>query len=136
MPEATIPDVAQIVSDYNDLFSGDLSKLGMVSESYTFSFPFDEIHGRDGLEEFLREQETAFPDASVETDDVLTGDEVVMQEFTWKATHEGEFEGISPTGREIETRGMAKLVLADGKIQEDRTYFDSREFLAQLEVTE
>lgn len=136
MSEATVPDMERIVSDYNDLFSGDLSKLDMVSESYAFYFPFGEIRGRDALEEFLREQETAFPETDVETDDMLTSDEVVMQEFTWKATHEGEFEGMPPTGREVEAKGMAKLVIADGKVQEDRTYFDSQDFYAQLETAE
>jgi steroid delta-isomerase-like uncharacterized protein len=128
MAQAT-PDVERVVSDYEDLWNGDLSKLDVVSESFAFYAPVDEIHGRDALEAFLREQTAAFPDIEYETHDTLVGDELVMQDWTWRGTHEGEFADVQPTGEEVVLRGMHKLVIEDGKVQEDWTYFDSRDFV-------
>lgn len=98
----TTPDVERLVSEYEDLWSGDLSKLEVVSESFVFHAPIDEIRGRDALEGFLREQMAAFPDIAYETHDTLAGDGIVMQDWTWTGTHEGEFDGIQPTGDEVE----------------------------------
>jgi steroid delta-isomerase-like uncharacterized protein len=136
MAETAPPDAEQLISDYDDLWSGDLSKLDMVSESISFYYPLGEAHGKDAVEEEIREMKTGFPDVTIQTDEMLAGDDIIMHELTWTGTHEGEFNDISPTGREVEVKAMVKLVLEDGKIKEDRTYFDSQDVLAQLGVTE
>lgn len=135
MPDATTPDVEQLMSDYFDLRNGDLSKLDVISESFTFYLPIDEVHGRDGVEAMQREQEIAFPDGKIEVDHMLVSDDVVMWEWTLTGTHEGEWQDIPPTGREVASKGMSKTVIADGKVQENWAYFDSRDLLAQLGVT-
>ncbi|MDG5758187.1 ester cyclase [Natronococcus sp. A-GB1] len=136
MSEATIQDAERLLEQYDKLWSGDHSKLDVVAESISFHSPLDEVHGRDALEEFLREQESAFPDGTVETDAALVGDEMIMHEFTWTGTHEAAFDGIEPTGRTVEVAGMATLTIDGGRIVEDRTYFDSEALLAQLGATE
>lgn len=135
MTTTTTADVEQLMGDYFDLRNGDLSKLDVVSESFTFYLPIDEIHGRDGAEAMQRDQETAFPDFTMEIDDLLVGDDVAMWEWTTRGTHEGEWQGIPPTGRAVEFTGMSKTVIADGKIQANWAYFDSQDLLAQLGVT-
>lgn len=122
-------DVERIARDYNDLWTGDLSNLDVVADSFSFTAPVDEIHGRDALEEFLREMTDAFGDVEYGIRTSLAGDETVMEEWTWRGTHEGEFDGIPATGDEVELTGMHTLVIADGEVQEDRTYFDSEDFI-------
>ncbi|MFP8955319.1 ester cyclase [Natrialbaceae archaeon A-CW3] len=136
MVEATTPDVEQLMSDYFDLRNGDLSKLNVLSESFTFYLPIDEIHGRDAAEAMQHEQETAFPDFELTVDDMLVGDDIAMWEWTVTGTHEGEWQGIPSTGREVEFKGMSKTVISDGKIQENWAYFDSRSLMDQLGATE
>lgn len=126
----------ELVNDWYDLFNGDFSKLEVVSESIEFDDPLAEIHGRDELEAFIREMRTAFPDIEITWNDMLAGDETVMLEWTVTGTHEGEFNGIPPTGREVEQQGMEKLLVADNKVQESQVYFDKHEMLTQLGVTE
>ena len=53
------------MSDYFALRNGDLSKLDVLSESFTFYLPFDEIAGRDAVETPHHEQ---MNDCSGETD--------------------------------------------------------------------
>jgi len=139
MPRATTPDVEQLVSDYEDLLSGDASKLDVVSESFTYygpGMPEDGLQGRDAYGEFLQSHRGAFPDLTVTVESGLADGEVTMQEWTMVGTHEGEFNGLAPTDRVIEMKTMSKTTIADGKIQEVREYYDPQEFMGQLGVSE
>lgn len=55
-----------------------------------------------------------------------------MVEWTVTGTLESEFYGAPPTGRTMEIDGMAKTVVKDGQIHEDRLYYDQKEMLEQL----
>lgn len=136
MTDANTTHHEQLVNDWYALFNGDFTKLEVVAESAEISDPLAEIHGHEELEGFIREMRTAFPDIRLTLDDMLAREDVVMAEWTATGTHEGEFNGIPPTGNEIEQQGMEKLRIADDKIQEASIYFDTQEMLAQLGVTE
>lgn len=73
-----------------------------------------------------------FPDFQVTILDMVSRDELVMYEAELTMTHEGEFDGIPPTGREIKNREMSKLRIADGTLQEHRVYFDMQAVFEQL----
>jgi steroid delta-isomerase-like uncharacterized protein len=128
-----------VEEEYRELWNGDLSKLDVVAESIDVEVPSmtdREIHDRDAFEAYLRELRTGFPDWHVTVDDVLADDGTVMKEWTVTATHEGEYAGIPPTGRELEMSGMAKIRTEDGKVQEDHLYFDRQEMAEQLGLLE
>lgn len=138
MAQAT-PDVEQLVSDYEDVWNGDFSKLEVVSESadvYDPGAPGGAVHGRDGVEAYVRELQTGFPDLRITIDDWVARDEMVMLEWTATGTHEGEFDDIPPTGREIDITGMAKILVSDDKIREDHIHWDTQEMFEQLGLTE
>jgi steroid delta-isomerase-like uncharacterized protein len=129
----------QLMNDYVDLWHGDFSKREVVAESATLSdpgLPEGEIHGRDAVEAFLRELRTGFPDFHVTIDDHLTSDETVMAEWTATGTHEGEFNGMPPTGREMKLKGMDNLVISDENVLEHRIYYDVQNMLDQLGITD
>lgn len=139
MAEAT-PDVEQLMNDYTGIWNeGDYSKLpDVVSESVTVYDPGhpEVVQGRDAFEAYLRELREAFPDFHVTIDETQASDGTVMSEWTVTATHEGEFNGIPPTGNEMELTGMDKTLIADGKIQEHRIYYDRQDMFEQLGLTE
>jgi len=61
---------------------------------------------------------SAVPDARYEVDDLIAeGDRVVVR---WRllGTHEGSFQGIAPTGRAIELKGIAIYRVDGGKLME------------------
>lgn len=134
MAEAT-PDVEQLVSDYDDLLSGDLSKLNIISEAFSFHGPTTEFTGRSGLEESIRERKKAFPDMYSVTTDYLASPKGIMREYTWSGTHKQRLYATLPDGREVKITGMSKLIIKNGKIQECYTYYDSQDYFAQLGVT-
>jgi steroid delta-isomerase-like uncharacterized protein len=121
--------------EYRELWNGNFSKLDVVAESVDVSVPSmsdGEMYGRDESEAYLRELRAGSPDWHVTVNDVLASDELVMKEWTVTATHEGEYNGMPPTNREIEISGMAKIRTEDGKVQEDRLYYDLRALFEQL----
>ena len=125
----------QLMSDYLALWHGEYSKVDSVSDSfvaYEPSAPGGDVHGPDALEAHVRELRTAFPDFTITPEALLEDAEMVMTEWTGKGTHEGEFNGLPPTGRTFEHRGMSKFIIADGKVQEERMYYDPREIAEQL----
>ena len=139
MTEQTVQDVEELVRAAMDLHSGDLSKLDAYAETVSRYDPFlpdKGVHGRDAFEQDLRDTKAAFPDVRVTATDMLVSDDLAMIEWTWTGTHEEEFEGIPPTQNAVEVRGMMKLVIEDGQIQEEWSYYDAQDHLAQLGITE
>lgn len=62
------------------------------------------------------------------------GEHVSVLEFTGRGTHDGELEGIAPTGRSVEIPVCNVVEIADGKILREREYFDATVMLRQLGV--
>lgn len=134
-------DPERLLDEYVTIWNeAEYSKLpDVVAESVTVSdpgAPEGEVHGRDSLEAYLRELRTGFPDFTVTIDDMLASDEVIMAEWTVSGTHEGEFNDIPPTERELELTGMDKILVADGKVQEHRIHYNLQEMFEQLGLSE
>ncbi|WP_211694128.1 nuclear transport factor 2 family protein [Natronomonas salina] len=87
----TQADVKEVIADYEALWNGDFSKLEVVAESadvYDPAAPDGEVHGREPFEAFLRETREAFPDFTLQTQEMLVEDETVMVEWTVAGTLE------------------------------------------------
>lgn len=140
MAQVSSTEYEQLINDYEDLWNGDLSKMDIVSESvaiYNPAHPDREVHGHDEFEEFIQRTHEAYPDFEVSKDPetMLMSDDTLMGEWTLTGTFEEPFYGIPPTGRRVKLRGMSKMTLVDGKIQEDYIYFNEKEMLEQLGYT-
>lgn len=134
-------ETERLASEYVELWTqqdyGSISAV--VSDSFvheTPAAPDGKVQGREGVEAFMREITTAFPDFEAELVDTLSSGERGMVETEFTMTHEGEFNGIPPTGREVEIRSLAKIRVADGKLQELVEYVNMQELAEQLGVTE
>ena len=102
-------DAEETVRAYVDVWNErDYSKIPeVVSESvsvYNPTAPGGEVHGRDGLEAFMRGVVAGFPDFHVAVHDVVSNDDLVMYDATLSMTHEGEFDGIPLTGERSKFR--------------------------------
>jgi predicted ester cyclase len=75
---------------------------------------------------------TAFPDlhATIQ-DQVAEGDKVVTRKI-FRGTHQGEFMGVAPTGRQIEFAVIDILRLENGKIVEHWAVQDRLALMQQL----
>ena len=76
----------------------------------------------------------AFPDVQFTVEDMVAEGDKVMVRLTVRGTHQGEFVGIPPTGKQITITGMEVLRIANGKVVERWANFDQLSFYQQLGV--
>ncbi len=83
---------------------------------------------------------SVFPDLTFETRRAYMREDLVVQEWTARGTHEGTMtrSGIEvpPTGRKVEYKGMDVIPIRDGLVARKDVYSDSVTLLRQLGLTE
>lgn len=134
----TVTQTEQVVRDFVAWENGDSSKADVVSESldaYNPGLDGGEVHDRERYAAYLRAGRSAFPDMQIAIEEMVASGETVMAEVRITGTHEGEFKGLPPTGREVDIRGMGKFVIEDGTVEACRLYYDTQEMADQLGVT-
>lgn len=88
--------------------------------------------GVEGFKGFFAELRTAFPDLQVNPDHVTATDEDVAIAYTITGTHQGDFMGVAPTGKNIEARGCQVTRFEGGKMVERWGSSDELGILKQL----
>ena len=87
---------------------------------------------REGFRQFVSLFYRAFPDLSHTVEDqVAEGDQVVSR-LTVQGTHQGPFQGMTPTGKEVKFTDIMITRIEDEKIMELWAQFDALGLLHQL----
>ncbi len=74
----------------------------------------------------------ALPDLHLTLDDVIAEGDRVVTRMTERGTHQGEFMGIPPTGRQVAYTSISMDRIVDGTIVEHWVNFDALGLLQQL----
>ena len=75
--------------------------------------------GTDGVKDYISMVRTGFPDITITIEDLVAEEGKVVVRTTWRGAHLGEYEGISPTGKQV-TRSMIQIFhVRDGKLLEE-----------------
>ena len=91
--------------------------------------PIGILRGQDEIAAFFRDMFAAFPDAETTVARVAAGQNEVAVEWRMTATFTGApFQGIEPTGRPVELRGVDMIEIADGKNVTNTAYYDGMAF--------
>ena len=90
--------------------------------------------GAQGYIDLFGEMRTAFPDLKVTPEHITADDDSIALAYTITGTHEGDFQGIPPTGKSIKARGVQIARFADGKMVERWGSSDELGILKQLGV--
>lgn len=90
--------------------------------------------GIEGVKAMYEEYYAAFPDFRHDVDETVAEDDLVAVFLTTSGTHEGEFRGIRPTGREIEIEDTGLIRIEDGEIVDLRPLSDMLGLFEQLGV--
>jgi steroid delta-isomerase-like uncharacterized protein len=93
-----------------------------------------QVGGVEGLKEFNVAIRRAFPDWNSTPEEMVAEGDCVVERWTGRGTHKGEFQGIAPTGKSVEVPGVVFYRIADGHITEFRGSFDMLSMLQQLGV--
>ena len=96
--------------------------------------------GKDAIRSAITGIFGVFPDLSFEARSQYLRDDLVVQEWTARGTHQGAMSRsgmtIEPTGRTVEYRGMDIIPIRDGLVARKDVYSDGVTLLRQLGLTE
>jgi steroid delta-isomerase-like uncharacterized protein len=114
--------------------AGDIDKIDeILSEDFVENEEFPGLsQDREGVKEFFRMLRSAFPDVRFQAEDVISEGELAAARYTMTGTHEGEFMGVPPTGKQVTVSGIDIVRLRDGKRFEHWGQFDAMGLMQQL----
>ena len=93
-----------------------------------------EFRGPEGFKQFVTMGITAFPDCRVTIEDLIAEGDRVVDRFTFRGTHRGDFMGIAPTGKQVEFSGIVICRFEGGKEVEVWEVNDQFGMMQQLGV--
>lgn len=79
---------------------------------------------------------SAFSDMYIDIEDIVASDDTVAAKVVLGGRQTGPWDGIPPTGKAIYLHTAAYFKIRDNKIINESIYFDRREILRQLGITE
>ena len=95
--------------------------------------------GREAIGRAITGIFSVFPDLAFETRRAYLREDLVVQEWTAKGTHEGTMTRsgmeVPPTGRKVDYKGMDVIPIRDGLVARKDVYSDSVTLLRQLGLT-
>jgi steroid delta-isomerase-like uncharacterized protein len=95
--------------------------------------PLGPLRGSEEIVAFFEELFAAVPDIETTVTRVVAGETQAVVE--WRMTGNftgGPFQGIDPTGRRVDIRGLDLLEIEDGKIVSNTAYYDGMSFARQV----
>ncbi|MEA2331944.1 MAG: hypothetical protein QOH58_2082 [Thermoleophilaceae bacterium] len=91
--------------------------------------PLGILRGRDEIVGIFRQMFAALPDLETTVTSVVAGQNEVAVEWRMNGHFSGApFQGVEPTGRAIELRGIDLLEVSDGEIVTNTAYYDGMAF--------
>jgi steroid delta-isomerase-like uncharacterized protein len=89
---------------------------------------------RAGLKQMAPAGWTAFPDLHYTLEDLIAGGDKVVARYTFRGTHQGDFMGMPPTGKQVSVTGIEIHRIEDDKFVESWANSDALGMMQQLGV--
>jgi glyoxylase-like metal-dependent hydrolase (beta-lactamase superfamily II)/predicted ester cyclase len=95
-----------------------------------------DVIGPTGVRQYFRDVLAAFPDFSIEVLDATSARHRTAVRWRARGTFAGPagYQGLEPTGAQVELEGCDVMTIEDDLIQHNDSYFDSRDLARQLGV--
>ncbi len=87
---------------------------------------------RESWKELSRPFISGFSEWRLEVEDLVAEGDAVVARVRFSGRHTGDFQGILPTNRRVESTGMVWFRIAQGKIVEHWGEFDALALMRQL----
>ena len=133
-----MPNVAELHrAVYQAINARDLDGLREIYDADCVYVTGDGVEqsGVDAVLRAVRKFTAAFPDLAIEIrQQHEAADDMSIVEYTFAGTHRGELEGIPATGREMEVVACSVVAVRDGRIVEERDYYDTLSLMTQLGI--
>ncbi len=138
VPEQVDAPAALVHRFYDEMWNRfDVSVLETIASSdVTFRGSLGHTTaGREGLADYVRHVQVAFPDFSNEIVELVADDTRVFARLRYRGTHRGPLGDLSPTGRAVAYDGAA-LFHVDGGVIVDVWVLGDRAALAEQLATD
>jgi predicted ester cyclase len=122
MMKATIMESKEMITEY----LRDLSGKPKTEEL------LDRYISDAALKEHIREFESAFPEYTLEAQEMVSEGDLVAVRGTIHGMHKGVYAGIPPTGRQLNLDVMLFYRISDGRISKYWLQTDSKALIDQL----
>ena len=107
----------------------------LVASDYVGHDPAQpDMHGPEGVKEFVTTYLTAFPDGKITIDAQIAEGDLVATRWTGRGTHNGDLMGIPPTGKQVTVDGITISRVEGGKVVEEWSNWNTLGMLQQLGV--
>src|ERR687894_119257 len=88
--------------------------------------------GPEDVKRFNREFRSAFPDLRISIEEQIAEGDKVVTRVTFRGTHQREFRGMAPTGKEVEIKGITIFRFSEeGKVVESWDSYDQLRVMRQ-----
>jgi steroid delta-isomerase-like uncharacterized protein len=92
-----------------------------------------EFRGRLAIRRFFDELLAAFPDFDIAVDRIVGDDSAAVVQWHAAGTFSGgKFQGIEPTGKRVQIRGVDVMEFAEGRYVHNTIYYDGASFARQI----
>lgn len=91
-----------------------------------------DIVGIDSSRAYYANYLSGFSNISFTIKDIFGQGEKLVKHWNFKGTHTGNFFGIPATGKAVSLDGVTLVRMSNGKIAEERDFFDNMDFMTQL----
>ena len=130
-------DLARRVHEaWNERKFDEIADMTAADGTITIVGSGDTFEGPEGSRAYNTMWAEGFPDGRVTVDRVLESGDYVVVEFTGRGTHTGTLRTsmgeIPATGRSLTLQLCDVMEFRNGKIQSQKTYFDTGSMMAQL----
>ncbi len=104
----------------------------LAAPDYVYHAAANPVPGREAFKQLTSLFLTAFPDIRITIDDQIAEGDKVVTRWTMRGTHQGQFMGITPTGKPVTITGLILSRISGGKLMEAWDRFDTLHFMQQL----
>jgi steroid delta-isomerase-like uncharacterized protein len=128
-------DAKSLVRDFYDAVgAGNLSVIDeLVADDFVDREEFPGLEpNKEGVKQFFAMLRSAFPDLRMEVREMLADDDLVSVRVIATGTHEGDFMGMSSSGRRIEVQVFDIFRIRDGQVTEHWGLMDAMTMMQQL----
>ena len=91
-----------------------------------------DIVGIDSARAYYANYLTGFSDVTFTIRDIFGMGNKLVKHWNFTGTHTGTFFGIPATGKKVDIDGVTLVRMDNGKIAEERDFFDNLDFMQQL----
>ena len=92
----------------------------------------EDMRGPEGVKQSSTPFFTAFPDIHLAVEDMVGEGDKVVTRYTVTGTHQGEFLGVAPTGKQATFTEMSMARIEGGKTVEEWEVWDMLGLMQQL----